>query len=155
VLALALVAIPAPGAGRIVAVLLPLGGIGLLGVFFALVVTERFLALALLAFAAEFATRQLSHPLAPAVSIGYAAGLLALCELVSSVATLRSVRVADRAAVRRRLVTLVTAAAGAAAASAVALAGAGVHVGAALLAACIGLVAAALLLGGAVRLVTR
>ena len=135
--------------------LLPLAGIGLLGVFFAFVASERFVALALLAFAAEFTARQLSDSLAPAVSIGYGAGLLALCELVSSAATLRSVRTVDRAVVRRRLSTLATAVAGAAGASAVALSGAGVHVGAALLAACIGLAAAALLLGGVARLVTR
>lgn len=128
---------------------------GLLGVFFALLGVDGLVALALFGLATAFATRQLRDGLPVAASIGYGAGLLGLCELVSSAATLRRVRLLDRAVVAGRLAALTAVAVVGAAAAALALVGSGVHVGAALLAASIGLTAAVLLLAAALAAVTR
>jgi len=140
--AAALAAVPLIGADGLSPALLPLGGVGLVGVLFALLGFDFMLAFMLFAFAAEFATRQLADSFVASVAIAYATGLLVLCELITSVVTLPRAARVDRAVAWGRGSAVGVAAVVGATASTLTLVGGSIRVGAALLAALIGVLAA-------------
>jgi hypothetical protein len=125
-----LAVVPLLGASRRVEVLFAPAVVGLLGVAGALSGPERLLGLALVGFAAEFVTRSIaSGPEGPAVTIGYAVGLLVVCELVAASLAVGTAARIDAAVVMRRIRVLGLAALLAAAAASLALLGGGVRLG--------------------------
>lgn len=137
-----LAVLPLLGAGPRADVLIAPAAVGLLGVAGALLGPERLLALALIGFATEFVTRSIaSGSEGPAATIGYAVGLLVVCELVAASLAIGTAARVDVAVVARRGQALALAALLAAASASLALVGGGIRLGDALDSALIGIVA--------------
>jgi hypothetical protein len=135
-----LAVLPLLGAGRRIDVLFAPAVVGLLGVAGALSGPERLLGLALVGFAAEFVTRSIaSGPEGPAVTIGYAVGLLVVCELVAASLAVGTAARIDAAVVMRRGQALGVATLLGTAAASLALVGGGIRLGDALDSALIGI----------------
>lgn len=125
-----LAVVPLLGASRRVEVLFAPALVGLLGAAGALAGLERLLGLALLGFATEFVTRSIAFGAeSPVATIGYAVGLLVLCELVAASLVIGTAARIDAAVVMRRIRVLGLAALLAAAAASLALLGGGVRLG--------------------------
>ncbi|HEX7084375.1 MAG TPA: hypothetical protein VF186_09710 [Gaiellaceae bacterium] len=150
-----LAAYPLADAGRDRPALLPLAGLGLLGLLFSLAGSTPMLAVALVGLGAELVVHQLATGSPAAAAIGYGAGLLLVAELVRWRVALPPAALVDREAVRRRVETLGATTAVGALAAAATLLGGGVASGSALAAACVGAVGAVGLLGLARILLAR